>query len=882
MRYCKHTQWLGLAVNRGDVVLQNTDRLQTLLDDLPNPDKQTPSLFVFIGNKSKAMAIKELAKTFSPPPKYSCHPSKHNDESSWDGQTKLNGRRVHGEIHLHIHPPSVFSSRPVLLAEGDLPNLSKLTSALAIEKCHETDSRPLYARTLVTPTLSESADRIYFRLLSPFTDVFCFFADDVGKFKPIVQRLALWLDLGQPSTLPKSTRPKVLIVTERDDAHNNNESDLKAFKRMLSNETTMDVSEQFSDIQVLGLASRSKNLSNKARHRELFERLLNFSDQVREARTAAKSLTLPRFTATPTKRYVVRHGDKSDVWNYEIRQCFLCKTDTPGVNIQVRPPTATARLLSIDGGGARGIIPLVFLQALEERIGLPYPVQRNFDFVFGTSSGGIIALALSHKGLSVEDCMGLFERLAKRAFELHYISYFRAILVSLFTDGIYPARNIERALRDVFGSNETILDCSSATAMGTKIGVVASTMKPEPFLFTNYNGLGNRKGKKYNYSVLRGNALVWEIARSTSAAPGIFTPKKIEDLGKFQDGGLTFNNPTKLGLAEIKDFFHNDLSAKRSTLKVSLGTGKAPEREPELHGSNSWWKDLWFFRLCRVLWSSMDGQESSDAVYKKEANSVEDLTTITNKRRGEYFRFNMEFRSQQPRLDDSSKIPEMKALAQGEVALQLSQLDQLAHCLIAEFFVFELELESVPRKENGKYLCTGYILCCHRANSPAFNALLRRLTGLSAAFLLRGRTLPGSIQDRSSLARDGNFRKRVCFDVTSKEDLVSLQLQERGSEPYHISGSPFSVNWLIEAQGLGLPFGRRDGVKRKRKGTNDREQRDNAGWPSLVLASALVLSNSAMAQYSGHNDGEVGHGYAHLDARLGGCVSASEAPHTVL
>ncbi|OBT56258.1 hypothetical protein VE04_05114 [Pseudogymnoascus sp. 24MN13] len=958
MRYCKHTQWLGLAVNDGDVVLQNTDRLQTLLDDLPNPDKQTPSLFVFIGNKSKAMAIKELAKTFSPPPKYSCHPSKHNDESSWEGQTRLNGRRVHGEIHLHIHPPSVFSSRPVLLAEGDLPNLSKLTSSLAIEKCHETDSRPLNASTLATPTLSESADRIYFRLLSPFTDVFCFFADDIGKFKPIVQRLALWLDLGQPSTLPKSTRPKVLIVTERDVAHGNDESDLVAFKRMLSNETTIDFSEQFSDIQILGLASRKKNLSNKARHRELFERLLNFSDQVREARITAEVLfSAHHLTAffhhalrhinspvpfnlisasqsenpvtsdlrdhlvnflgkirTPEKllqfaipviassfilnsyppdmhffnpaevycnsykeicrqvcrtgvlahegsthlilpssftrllelefvkqaeafakldnvssaiKYVFgvfrRHGDKSDVWNFEIRQCFLCKSDTPGVNIKVRPPTATARLLSIDGGGARGIIPLVFLQALEERIGLPYPVQGNFDFVFGTSSGGIIALALSQKGLSVEDCMDLFERLAKRAFELHHISYIRAILVSLFTNGIYPARNIERALRDVFGSNETILDCSSATAMGTKIGVVASTMKPEPFLFTNYNGLGDRKGKKYDYSVLRGNALVWEIARSTSAAPGIFTPKKIEGLGKFQDGGLQFNNPTKLALAEIKEFFPNDLSAKRSTLKVSLGTGKAPEREPELHGSNSWWKDLWFFRLCRVLWSSMDGQESSDAIYNKEANSVEDLKTVTNKRRGEYFRFNLEFRSQQPRLDDSSKIPEMKALAQGEVALQLSQLDQLAHCLIAELFVFELELESVPRKENGKYSCTGYILCCHRAGSPAFNALLRRLTGLSAAFLLRGHTLPGSVQDRSSLARDGNFRKRVCFDVTSKEDLVSLQLQERGSEPYHISGSPFSVNWLIEAQGLGRPFGRRDGVKRKRKDTNDRE-----------------------------------------------------------
>ena len=293
MRYCKHTQWLGLAVNDGDVLLQNTDRLQTLLEDLPDPDEQSPSLFVFIGNRSKALAIKELAKTFSPPPRYghdsSCQ-SQHDDESSWKGQPKLNGRRAHGEIHLHIHPPSTFSSRPVLLAEGDLPNLDK-SKVLAIEKCHEMASRLMNARTLSTPTLSESADKIYFKLLSPFTDVFCFFADDVGKLRPIVQRLALWLDLGQPSTLPKSTRPKVVIVIERDgDYHDNDESASRVFKQMLSEETTIDVSEQFSDIRILSLEAPSKNLSNKSRHRELFEHLLNVSDQVREAKVRTQTL----------------------------------------------------------------------------------------------------------------------------------------------------------------------------------------------------------------------------------------------------------------------------------------------------------------------------------------------------------------------------------------------------------------------------------------------------------------------------------------------------------------------------------------------------------------------------------------------------------------
>jgi hypothetical protein len=294
MRYCKHTQWLSLATNDGDVFLQSTDRLHTLLEDLPDPDEQCPSLLVFIGNKSKALAIKELAKTFSPPPRYGRDPScqsQHDDESSARGHANVNGRRAQGEIHLHIHAPSAFSSRPILLAEGDLPILNKPRSALAAEKCHETSSRQLNTRTLTTPTLSESADKIYFRLLSPFTDVFCLFADDVGKFRPIVQRLALWLDLGQPSTLPRSTRPKVLIVTERGkDVQGDDESDLRVFKQMLSEETTMDVSEQFSDIRLLSLPTRKRDLSNKARHRELFEHLLNFSDQVREARISTQTL----------------------------------------------------------------------------------------------------------------------------------------------------------------------------------------------------------------------------------------------------------------------------------------------------------------------------------------------------------------------------------------------------------------------------------------------------------------------------------------------------------------------------------------------------------------------------------------------------------------
>lgn len=291
MRYCRHTEWLSLAINNEDVLLQSTDRLRTVLEDLPNPDEQCPSLVVFIGNRSKAMAIKGLAKTFSPQPRYGRKQS-HDDDLRW-GETRLNGRRAHGEVHLHIHPPSVFSSRPVLLAEGDLPSNSKTTQALSVEQCHETESS-----TLNSPTITESANKVYFKLLSPFTDVFCFFADDVGGFKPIVQRLASWLDLGRPSSLPKETRPKLLIVTERINAQGDDESDLNLFKRMLRKETTIDILEYFSDIHVFSLAAHKRNLSNKSRHRELFEHLLNFSDQVREARINTQTLFSARHFAS--------------------------------------------------------------------------------------------------------------------------------------------------------------------------------------------------------------------------------------------------------------------------------------------------------------------------------------------------------------------------------------------------------------------------------------------------------------------------------------------------------------------------------------------------------------------------------------------------------
>lgn len=84
---------------------------------------------------------------------------------------------------------------------------------------------------------------------------------------------------------------------------------------------------------------------------------------------------------------IFHRPSQQDPWLFNVEECVLCGMDTGGVRIRVKPDTATTRVLSIDGGGTRGRAPLEFLKMLQHSIALPYPVQRNFDVVYGTSSG---------------------------------------------------------------------------------------------------------------------------------------------------------------------------------------------------------------------------------------------------------------------------------------------------------------------------------------------------------------------------------------------------------------------------------------------------------------------------------------------------------------
>jgi hypothetical protein len=278
MKRCNHSHWLSFGTYGDETSLLESDKLQTLTHHLQDPDTQQPSLFVLIGNTSKSSALREL----------------FGIKKAW----KFRSNRYAGEIHLHLDPSSIFNSRPILIADGDLPQQGLRIKGPSTHKCHETTRRSCPKPADSCNTLDGTTDSIYSRLLLPFADVICFFSADLGGFRQIAQHLAKWLEKGQPSTIPRSTYPRVIIVTEKIPLGAEREKEAKkAFLWLLREETTHNLSEQISDIHVVALLPVYK-VSSKARYRRLKECLLNRSDEVRRRREDTRTLFSARhFTA---------------------------------------------------------------------------------------------------------------------------------------------------------------------------------------------------------------------------------------------------------------------------------------------------------------------------------------------------------------------------------------------------------------------------------------------------------------------------------------------------------------------------------------------------------------------------------------------------------
>lgn len=235
------------------------------------------------------------------------------------------------------------------------------------------------------------------------------------------------------------------------------------------------------------------------------------------------------------------------------------------------------KILSIDGGGIRGIIPGVILTYLEKKLQTmtqsTLKIGDFFDFVAGTSTGGILACLYLVPGkdgkakYSANDAVQLYLKEGKDIFERNFLEKILS-LYTLFSPK-YGVENLEKYLHDFFG--DTKLSDLTKPCLITAYEIA----QRNAVLFTSANATESLR-----------NFFVRDVARATSAAPTYFSPAHIQsDEGEqfsLSDGGVYANNPALCAYAEarqtqfqslFKDQQKVDYPSAKNMLILSFGTG---------------------------------------------------------------------------------------------------------------------------------------------------------------------------------------------------------------------------------------------------------------------------------------------------------------------
>jgi hypothetical protein len=210
------------------------------------------------------------------------------------------------------------------------------------------------------------------------------------------------------------------------------------------------------------------------------------------------------------------------------------------------------------------------------------------------------------------------------------------------------------------------------------------------------------------------------------------------------------------------------------------------------------WEKSFPARLKRAFWRNSD----SAAAWNQMVGA------LGTKSDGAFFRFDITFESDPPALD---RVESMAKVAQmtDEAARLSAEMPRAAGCIRASHFVFELDATRPLLMRNGAFPCVGTIRCRLRAGTDEFSPFMTQLAQSKAFFRTQGRALPSSFSCEKGRGGEENFSQEIALHVPSRSQPFAIMLEDKGSA-CHISGSPFTLQWLIEQQGLDASFGRHD------------------------------------------------------------------------
>ena len=319
------------------------------------------------------------------------------------------------------------------------------------------------------------------------------------------------------------------------------------------------------------------------------------------------------------------------------------------------------KVLSIDRGGIKGIIPAMVLAEIERRT--ERRIAEMFDLVAGTSTGGILALGLTKPGQDNKP-----EYSAKKLIELYETEGGKIFSIPVWhrihsgwglADEKYPSTGIDEVALKYFG------DVRLAQAFKEVLITAYEIEKRGPWFFKRWEALDSNKGF---------NPFMREVARATSAAPTYFEPLqlKVGSLGNraFIDGGVHSNNPAMCAYVEAIKIHPEE----KDFLVVSLGTGE-PTRNMPYEEVKGWGLALWAQPILNVVF---DGVADTVDYQLREL-----LVSESDNRR--YYRFQTVLDIGKDDMDDASRtnIAALKTKAQEIISKNDAVLDALCAQLVA-------------------------------------------------------------------------------------------------------------------------------------------------------------------------------------------------------
>ena len=265
----------------------------------------------------------------------------------------------------------------------------------------------------------------------------------------------------------------------------------------------------------------------------------------------------------------------------------------------------------------------------------------------------------------------------------------------------------------------------------------------------------------------------------------LFPPKRLPVFGPLQDGGLRFNNPLQLALWELPTIWP---STPKPSIAVSVGTGySTADPWTDLVPMRGIIQDGFGPRLFRSLMASpsLHGHNSWLAT----------INGIEHSSQHRYHRLDLSLDGGKPEMDDPSQMPWLQSQVEKHLCTDQGHL-LTAQALRAASFYFELD--RIPTKTYGYYLCQGNVLC---RRSPGFvDDMISEFP--EAAMVIDDAKVLGHLMDYTRCEQCRCFNVSVSFKVKALSECVSMSLRLARDDLWAINGFPHDMSWFIDQQKL--------------------------------------------------------------------------------